>query len=378
MRYRRSLRPLPAVACILALALAACGESPTASGGLQEQSSKVAKDAAKVYERLNGLTGEQREKELVRLAEEEGALSIYTSNTDIDSLIEEFEDTYDIDVSVYRGDSESVLQRVLEESRANFYGNDVFETNALELDIANKEGLLAPYESELRQEVRAEADADAWVGTRLNVFVVSHNTDNVSAAELPDSIEGFADPKWEGRISMEVEDLDWFATLQQQMVSEGMSEQEANDLFRRIAANAKVVKGHTVQAELLAAGQFDVALSTYSHSVEELEQDGAPVTWRTAGEEPIQPLVTRPNGIGLMRTATNPAAATLFADFELKQGQEVFAEEYRIGAIPTDSDPLAGLETLPVPTKQLLAENEKWSKLYEDVVQGGEVVETED
>ncbi len=174
------------------------------------------------------------------------------------------------------------------------------------------------------------------------MFVVSYNTDNVSAAELPDSIEGFADPKWKGRISMEVEDLDWFATLQQHMVSEGMTEQEANDLFRKIAANAKVVKGHTVQAELLAAGQFDVALSTYSHSVEELEQEGAPVTWRTAGEEPIQPLVTRPNGIGLMRTATNPAAATLFADFELKEGQEVFAEEYRIGAIPTEGDPLAG------------------------------------
>lgn len=377
MRHRRSPRRLPLLACALTLSLAACGSSPSASQGSQE-TSQVEKQAMQVYQRLNALSGEERKSELVRLAEEEGALSIYTSNTDIDALIEDFEDTYDIDVSVYRGDSESVLQRVVEEHRAQFYGNDVFETNALELDIANKEGLLAPYQSELRQTVRPEADAENWIGTRLNLFVVSYNTENVSPEELPQSIEGFADPKWDGRLSMEIEDLDWFATLHEHWVSQGMSEQEATDLFRQIASNAKIVKGHTVQAELLAAGQFDVALSTYSHSVDELEEKGAPVTWRPASQEPIQPLVIRPNGIGLMRTATNPAAAVLFSDYELQHGQDVFADEFRVGAVPTGQDPLAGLETLSVDTKELLATNEKWSKLYEDVVQGGEVVETEE
>ncbi len=377
MRNRQTARHASWLACLLALGLVACGGSPTASQGSQG-TPQVEKDAMQVYQRLNGLSGQERKSQLVKLAEEEGALSIYTSNTDIDALIEDFEDTYDIDVSVYRGDSESVLQRVLEEQSAQFYGNDVFETNALELDIANKEGLLAPYQSELRQTVRPEADAKNWIGTRLNLFVVSYNTDNVSAEELPQSIEGFADPKWDGRISMEIEDMDWFATLHEHLVSQGMSEQEATDLFRRIAGNAKIVKGHTVQAELLAAGQFDVALSTYSHSVDELEAEGAPVTWRTGLREPIQPLVTRPNGIGLMRTATNPAAAVLFSDYELQHGQDVFADEFRIGAVPSGDDPLAGLETLSVDTEGLLATNEKWSKLYEDVVQGGEVVEAEE
>jgi iron(III) transport system substrate-binding protein len=377
MRNRQTARHLSWLTCLLALGLVACGGSPTASQGPQG-TSQVEKHAVEVYQRLNGLSGQERKSELVKLAEEEGALSIYTSNTDIDALIEDFEDTYDIDVSVYRGDSESVLQRVLEEHSAGFYGNDVYETNALELDIANKEGLLAPYQSPLRGTVRPMADAKNWIGTRLNLFVVSYNTENVSSDELPQSIEGFADPKWDGRISMEVEDIDWFATLHEHLVSQGMSEQEATDLFRRIASNAKIVKGHTVQAELLAAGQFDVALSTYSHSVDELEAEGAPVSWRAGLQEPIQPLVTRPNGIGLMRTATNPAAAVLFSDYELQHGQEVFADEFRIGAVPTGSDPLAGLETLPVDTQELLATNARWSKLYEDVVQGGEVVATED
>lgn len=379
MLNRRSPGPLTALMCALALALGACGSSPTSSKGTQQESSGLTKHAADVYQRISQLSGQARHKELVKLAEDEGALSVYTSNTDIDGLIEGFEDAYDIDVSVYRGDSESVLQRVLQESKAHFYGNDVFETNALELDIANKEGLLYPYQSDLRSTVRPEARADTWVGTRLNVFVVSYNTDNVKPEELPDSIVGFADPKWKDRISMELEDVDWFQTMHDYLVSQGMSSQEATDVFRRIAANAKIIKGHTPQAELLAAGQYDVALSTYSHSVDELTDEGAPVTWRPPNGEPIQPIVTRPNGVALMRTATNPAAAVLFADYELsKQGQGFFADEFRIGAVPNGSDPLAGLQTISVDTKPLLAEDEPWTGLYEDVVRGGDFVKTEE
>jgi iron(III) transport system substrate-binding protein len=362
-----------------AVALVGCGSSPTSDDDAAKKgSSNSADKAMKVYNKLNSLTGDERKKELVKMAEAEGELSIYTSNTDMDALIDAFEDLYDVDVSVYRANSETVLQRVLQESKAKFYGNDVFETNALELDIANQEGLLAPYQSELRDQVRPEADADNWVGTRMNVFVVSYNTDKVKPSELPETIEGFADPKWKGRLSMEIEDIDWFAAMHGYFVDHGMTDDEATDLFKRIAANAKIVKGHTVQAELLSAGQFDIGISTYSHSVDELTNDGAPVAWRVRGGNPVQPLVTRPNGIGLMRTAEHPAAATLFADFELEEGQQVFRDEYRIGAIPTGEDLLAGMETVPVQTDDLLAQNEKWSKLYEAVVQGGEVVETED
>lgn len=361
-----------------AVALVGCGSSPTSDDDAAKKSSSSAAKAMKVYNKLNSLTGDERKKELVKMAEAEGELSIYTSNTDMDALIDAFEDLYDVDVSVYRANSETVLQRLLQESKAKFYGNDVFETNALELDIANQEGLLAPYESELREQVRPEADADNWVGTRMNVFVVSYNTDKVKPADLPENIEGFADPKWKGKISMEVGDIDWFATMHQYFVDQGMSDAEATDLFKRIAANAKIVKGHTVQAELLSAGQFAIGISTYSHSVDELTNDGAPIAWRPKGRAPVQPLVTRPNGIGLMRTAAHPAAATLFADFELEQGQQVFADEYRIGAIPTGEDQLAGMQTVPVQTEDLLANNDKWSKLYEDVLQGGEVVEADE
>jgi iron(III) transport system substrate-binding protein len=368
-----------AAAALTALVLSACGGSPTSpSEGSSGGGSKVEKAAAraqKVYDKLNGMTGQARTDELVKMAEAEGSLSIYTSNTDIDALINGFEDAYDVDVSVYRANSETALQRVLQESKAGYFGNDVFETNSLELNVANKEGLLYPYKSELRDQVRKEGQADGWTASRFNVFVVGWNTKKLKAADLPDTIEGFADPKWKGKISLELGDYDWFTAMYQYYLKSGKSAAEVKDLFSKIAANAKVVKGHTVQGELLSAGQFDTALSVYSHTVDKAARDGAPVVWKPKGRDPVQPIVIRPNGIGLMKTAKNPAAATLFVDFELTEGQKIFAGLFRIGSIPTGNDPLEGYEVIAPPEKELQTNGKKWDDLYAQILEGGQVVD---
>lgn len=353
--------------------LAACGGSPTSSaGGADDGADKAQAAAQEVYDKFNGMSGEERKAELVKAAEKEGSLSIYTSNTDIDDLVAGFEDEYDIDVSVYRGNSESVLQRVLQEQKANFRGVDVVETNALELNVLNQEGFFYPYESELRESVREEGRADGWTASRFNVFVVGWNTDKVKPGEEPTSVEDLADPSWKGEVSMEVGDVDWFTTMYKYYEDQGKSEEEILDIFKRLAQNSKVAKGHTVQGELLSAGQFASAVSLYSHTVDKAADKGAPVAWKPASGEPVEPLVIRPNGAGLMNNATNPAAATLFMDWELDEGQDIFREAFRIGSIPTGSDPLEGLEVIPVPEDELLENPEKWDSLYAEVVQDGQ------
>ncbi len=374
-------RYMPLLAIAAALALSACGGSPGGGGGdggaaAGGKAGEVSAKAQKAYDRINGLRGDERKQALVKCAEEEGALAIYTSNTDIDDLIEGFEEEYDLDVSVYRGNSESVLQRVLQEQKANFFGNDVIETNALELNVSNQEGLLYPYESELRDTVREEAKAEGWTGTRFNVFVVGWNTKLVPKGQEPKSYEELADPKWKGKVSMEVGDVDWFTALYQHYQGKGMAEDEIKDLFSRMAGNSKVVKGHTVQGELLSAGQFAITASSYSHTIDKAKDIGAPVEWRPEGGAPVQPLVVRPNGIGLMKTATNPCAAMLFVDWELTEGQQVFEEAFRIGSVPKAGakEPLEGLEFVAVPEKELLANPKKWDDLYAEVIQNGQEV----
>jgi iron(III) transport system substrate-binding protein len=379
MGRRRSRLVLALVAaCAL---LAACGGSPSSpssdDGAGTTADSEVAKQAQQVYDRFNQMQGEERRRALVEAANEEGALSIYTSNTDIDDVVEGFEDKYpDIDVSVYRANSETALQRLLQEQRAGFYGVDVFETNAGELGIAHQNGLLADYRSELRDKVRKEGQRDGWTASRFNVFVVGWNTKLVKPGQEPKSLEELADPKWKGKISMEVGDIDWFAAMYGHYQQQGKSDAEIRDLFSRLAANAKVVRGHTVQGELLSAGQFAVAVSAYSHTIDKAADEGAPVVWRpdSGGAEPVQPLVTRPNGVAMVQTARHPAAAMLFVDYELTDSQKIFEEAFRIGSVPTGKDPLAGLQTIQVPDADLLANPKKWDDLYAEVVQKGQQV----
>jgi iron(III) transport system substrate-binding protein len=377
----RLLAPLAAVAT--AALLAACGGSPTSStsseggGSTEREDTDLAVAAKEVYDKFNEMTGQERTDELVACAEEEGQLNVYTSNTDMDDLIDVFSDEYDIEVNNYRAGSETVLQRFLQEDEAGYYGSDVFETNALELGVAEQEGLLYPYKSELRDSVlEAGRQAEGWTATRFNAFVVGWNTDKIKPGQEPKTLEELAEPEWKGRISMEVGDVDWFTALHDYYVEEqGWTEEEYTDLMTRLASNSQVVKGHSVQGELLSAGQFDVGISLYSHTIDKLADEGAPVAWIPEGGEPVQPIVSRPNGIALVKTATNPCAALLFVDFELQGGQEVFKEAFRIGSVEGTDNPLAEYETYAVPEEKLLEDTETWDKAYEDVVANGQAIE---
>ena len=347
---------------IIAVSCTACGSAPSAA--------EIEDHAAQAYSEINAMTGQARLDALKAGAEKEGHLSIYTSNTDIDRLVEGFENLYAVDVEVYRGNSESVLQRVLQEDKANYFGNDIWEDNAANLNVANSEGLLAEYDSELRDQVRAAGRQENWTANRFTVFVVGWNTDLVKDGEQPKTLADLADPRWQGKLAMELSDVDWFTTLYQYYLGKGMSEADITALFQRIAANSKVVKGHTVQGELLSAGQFAIAPSIYSHTVDKAANDGAPVAWRPASGRPIEPVIARPNGAGLMKKAKNPYAAMLFMDYMLSpEGQSLITDDFRIGSVESpENDPLAGLEVIPVAEQELLDDNKKWDDLYTSIV----------
>jgi iron(III) transport system substrate-binding protein len=378
MRDHRLLRSAAGAAAILLLA--ACGSSPTAatngggSGAGNDAAQRAAAKAQEVYDRINGMTGEERRKTLVELAEKEGKLSIYTSNTDMEALVAGFEKEYDIDVSVYRANSETVLQRILQEQKANYLGNDFIDTNAGELNILNSEQMLYPYAGELRDKVRKEGQAQGWTASRFNVFVVGWNTDRVKPGQEPKSFEELADPKWKGQVSMEVGDVDWFAAMFQYYLRQGKSEAEVRDLFGRVAANSKVAKGHTTQGEMLSAGQFGITVSSYSHTIDKAADKGAPVSWHPSSGPPVQPIVVRPNGVAMMKTAANPAAAMLFVDWELTEGQQILADAFRIGGIPTGKDALAGLTVVSVPEQELLDNAKKWDTRYADTLRAGQEI----
>jgi len=229
------------VMALMLLLTAACGGSPTASNTASAPAGATA--AQQVYDQINGLSGSERTNTLLDLAKKDGTLSLYTSNTDMDDVVKAFEDKYGLKVQTYRANSETVLQRVLQEASANYQGADLIETNAGELNAMQQRQLLYPYQGELREKVRPEGRKDGWTADRFNAFVIGWNTSKVPAGTEPQSLKDLAGPQWKGRVGLEIGDVDWFAAMYNYYKSQGSSDDEVMSFFRQLAANSKIAKG---------------------------------------------------------------------------------------------------------------------------------------
>ena len=80
-------------------------------------------------------------------------------------------------------------------------------------------------------------------------------------------------------------------------------------------------------ANLLAAGEYPIALMSQVTKIEEMKEKGAPVDWASN-----TPNFSTVGAYALNRTAPHPAGARLFIDFVLsEQGQRVLG---RTGKLP--------------------------------------------
>lgn len=385
MTVRRK-RTWPAVLLVLVVMVlaAGCGGSPTAEDGDGGGEAAKPKDTAtsaieKINSQLEGLDADARREELIKLAEEEGGSVDAYGSTNLDEagpIIDAFEDATGIEVNYYRANSEDVLRRVIEESKANYAGADVVFTNGPELTILERQGLLASFETPASADIPEEGVHPTWKWFYINTFTPAWNTNDISEADAPGTWEDVL-ANYQGKLALELSDVDWFATLVKEyfMAEKGLTEEAAVQLFADAAAGAKVIDGHTLMAELLTAGEFGIGASPYLHRIQQLKKEGAPVEWEPA----IEPLIVRPNGVAVHARAERPASALLFTEFLITDAQAMLLEFDRqpaSGAVEGGGLPTQ-YENVVVDVETVIDEFEKWSKLYEDVVKesGGEVIE---
>jgi iron(III) transport system substrate-binding protein len=305
--------------------------------------------------------GADRDATLLAKAREEGSVVLYTSLATLESMpvAKAFEKKYGIKVELWRAVSEKVVQKAATEAKAKRYAVDVIETNGPEMEMLTREKLFSEFYSPYLADMPAMAIPAhrQWVSDRTNFFVVAYNTNKVKREELPKEYTGFLDPKWRGRISLEATDTEWMATLVKRLGNDaGMS------FFNKLSQMApEMRKGHILLTELVAAGEVPVALTVYSSEVDSLKRRGGPIDW-----VPVQPVVARPQGIGVAKNAPHPHAALLFADFILSpEGQELFKS---LGRIPTSNKvktELSGFPYVAVDPATVLDESDKWNKVWD-------------
>jgi iron(III) transport system substrate-binding protein len=361
---RRRLAALGTVVCVL---LAAGCDSPTSGS---EEAAGRDDGLASVAEKVEGLDAAERERVLTEMAREEGRLELYTSlDADLAPVVaERFEKRFGVRVRVFRASAEDVATRILEEARAGRVRGDVAEASGLTMELLSQEGRLAAWEPAGASMLPREARFDDWTASRTNRYVLSWNTERVSADERPRSWDDLAEPRWRGKVVMEISDSDFARTLVEHWVSEGASREEAEKRFAAIAANARFVDGHSLQAELLATGEFDAAGAAYAYHMEQAIGEGSPVAWQPA----VAPTVTRPNGPGVLAGAPHPAAAALFVDWLTGEGQDDL-RGMGIEPVRTDLAEDTGVDSAPIDLDGYLAEQEDWQARYDRFVQlGGE------
>jgi iron(III) transport system substrate-binding protein len=354
----------------LCVTLAACGGTPGQNTDIGSGSAGKAADA--VYQKLNNMPEAQARAEALKEAKSAGGtVSLYTSmNADIaDKVTAEFTKQTGIKVSTYRGHSEDVLQRTLQEASANRLGADVVETDFAEMDALGGKKVFGGYSGAGGKQIDSRYHYDSWIADRLNILVDGWNTKLMSPNDLPKSWEDLADPRYKGKISIEQTDNDWYENVTKWWKDHGKSDQEIEQLWQKIVANAKVVNGHITMADLLAAGQTALNVENYSYEYAVVAKKGAPVADVVPGATNPVPAFARPNGVGVTAAAKHPAAAWLFADWVLSDGQKVLVQQGLTPASKVPGDTTTqGLNVVPFDTAGYEAQQKTWADQWDRLI----------
>lgn len=276
-------------------------------------------------------------------------LVVYSGRNEelVGPLIEQFEDETGIDVEVRYGDTAEMAAQILEEGSNSpadvFFGQDAGALGALAA-----EGRLRVLSSEQLDLVPPglRDDEGEWVGVSGRSRVVVYNTEKLTEADLPDSILGFTDPAWKGRIGWAPTNGSFQAFVTALRVLQG--EDRAREWLEGIKANDVVAFDNNIAiVEAVAAGEIDAGFVNHYYLHRFLADDPAyPAANKVYGGGDPGALVNVA-GVGILDTADHLDAANAFVDFLLSaEAQHYFAEETFEIPLADGVPPVEGVPTL--------------------------------
>ncbi len=312
---RRSLAPIAA----FVLLLAACGggtatptptSTPTPAAATKESADAA---MARLYE----------------AAKAEGKVSLYSSlNTDdAAKILPAFQTRFPgIKVDHTRASGETLVQRVVTEKKAGQDLFDVVESNLFEVKFIVDQGYTQPYKVASWDDFpdAAKDASGAYMGARMNNDLPGINTTKVKSGDIKTWTD-LCDPKYKGHIAVEQGDVVVYSALRKIL-----GDTAAQSFLRCLAAQQPSLRtGHTEMANLLAAGEFWVTLSSNGHRLAQLRNESnQPVDWvRTPT------IITDTQPMALANKPPHPNAAKLFMEwYASPEGQKAIQATGRVAA----------------------------------------------
>ena len=300
-------------------------------------------------------------------AKKEKEVSIYTtaSTNVVNALINSFKEKYPfLKVGLYRAGTQKLITRIMAETSAGKFFADVYYCKGTELNILREKNLLMKYESPESKNYRKDfKDSQGyWTYNYVLYRAIAYNTKLVSPQEAPKSYEDLLDPKWKGKIALPMQRYEWFATM-----CKAWGEEKAVSYFKKLVAqDLQYHNGLTLNANLLAAGEFSILAMNGSHTIEILKDKGAPVEWFYA-----KPVAVDTTGPAISAKAPHPNAAKLWVDYLLsKEGQLRMRSFHYVTTRPDVSpDPprLMADEGSTYDFEDLFKELDYYTKLYKTI-----------
>ena len=325
----------------------------------------TAASAAWAQSPLATYEGADRLERIVAAAKKEGTLTLYTTiaEKDLPALIKPFEAKYGLKVNVWRAGTDKVLQRTLAEAAANRNEVDAVHFGSPEMEALAREKVLQAVNSPTYKDLQPGSVPAhrQWAATILSVWVQAYNTSLVKKEDLPKTYQDLLDPKWKGKLGIEVKNQDWFASVVDATGGGDKGLKFFADLVARNGISPR--SGHTLLTNMVVSGEVPLALTVYNYMPEQAKKKGAPIEWFA-----IEPAIARSNAIGVANKAPHPASALLFHEYMLTDAQQHMVG---IDYVPTNTkvaSPLKGVKILITDPIRSLDEAEKWTKLFDDTV----------
>ncbi len=130
--------------------------------------------------------------------------------------------------------------------------------------------------------------------------------------EAPRGVEDLLKPRWKGKLTMDSQSYVWFGTMLQYL-----GEEAGLRFMRQLnEQNISHQRGRRLMTQLVAAGEFDMAVETNLNSVLTLNKQGAPLSFA-----PIQPFFLSPSLVFMSANAPHPYTGALFIDYLAFRGR---------------------------------------------------------
>jgi len=331
--------------------------------------SAAAQSAGDILKTYDALPKSDKGARLIDGAKKEGRLVFYgTLGVDAAApMLEKFRQAHPyLSIGHYRGNGSGLFNKVVTEARGSKFEADVIEISAGPSAELIHSGYIDPYRSSEIETMRPEFrdPKNLWHAYQYLVVALAYNKNRVKESEVPKNYQDLLLPRWKGgKISLDSDDGDVFAAL-----LDSWGEKPGLEYFRRLAKQEPVLRnGHTLQAQLLAAGEVD--LHPWSHAQRPLlmADRGAPVAI-----EFLQPVVSKAQGLLLARRAPHPHAAALFIDWALSEegqtfiGIDLVRSPVRVGT--KQKYTILGTPKTKAITPEFLGRDfERYTKLYREV-----------